>query len=189
MGYTHYYRRRELKHNKRTFKAFVEDVKKVVAALPPHSQSSGAYCKDEPLKLAGWDGTGEPVFNEDEISFNGAGDELSHETLLIPREFKFGKDDYGKWKAEEFKASGEVFAFCKTARKPYDLAVQAVLILYKEYFGDKVKISSDGEADDWKSAFELVSSVLGRKLLPINEAFNRLTGHVDEVDESEGFVI
>jgi len=78
--------------------------------------------------LAGWDGEGDPQFTTDEIRFNGIGDD-SHET------FALGKGYNG-------------FKFTKTARKPYDRHVLACLILAKKYFGDAIKVSSDGDNDD-----------------------------------------
>ena len=78
--------------------------------------------------LAGCDGEGDPEFTTDEIRFNGIGDD-SHET------FALGKGYNG-------------FKFTKTARKPYDRHVLACLILAKKYFGDAIKVSSDGDNDD-----------------------------------------
>nr|XP_047136978.1 uncharacterized protein LOC124813666 [Hydra vulgaris] len=45
-----------------------------------------------------------------------------------------------------------VWSFCKTARRLYDPAVTAILILLKEMVGEDVKITSDGEWDEeeWK---------------------------------------
>ena len=78
--------------------------------------------------MAGWDGEDDPQFTTDEIRFNGIGDD-SHET------FALGKGYNG-------------FKFTKTARKPYDRHVLACLILAKKYFGDAIKVSSDGDNDD-----------------------------------------
>lgn len=79
-------------------------------------------------KLAGWDGTELPEFTKDEVRFNGVG-ENSHET------FTLCKDSTG-------------FNFTKTQRKPYDRHVLACLILAKEYFGDNIRVSSDGDNND-----------------------------------------
>jgi hypothetical protein len=49
--------------------------------------------------------------------------------------------------------------FCKTARKPYDIAVTASLILAKKIFGDIIKVSSDGNWSDWESGQLLYESV------------------------------
>ena len=62
MGYTHYYNRpREL--NEAKFKLAVDDCKKLCDALP--------------IPLGGADGTGEPVFTDDLLVFNGSVDSQS----------------------------------------------------------------------------------------------------------------
>lgn len=53
-----------------------------------------------------------------------------------------------------------IFNCCKTAYRPYDLAVTAVLIAFKHYFPES-KISSDGEAKDWLDAQFLCNNLLG----------------------------
>jgi len=88
--------------------------------------------------IAGWDGEGGPRFEDEGISFNGIGD-LSHESFgLSPQ------------------TTG--FEFTKTQRKPYDKHVLACLILAKEYFGDIIKVSSDGDNND-KEIEELLISL------------------------------
>jgi hypothetical protein len=54
-----------------------------------------------------------------------------------------------------------VFAFCKTAYKPYDLVVTACLIVFKNYFKDNFIVSSDGNDSDWQEAKEICHKVLG----------------------------
>ena len=88
--------------------------------------------------LAGWNDEGEPRFEDEGILFNGVGD-LSHET------FGLGPETSG-------------FNFTKTQRKPYDKHVLACLILAKEYFGDNIKVSSDGDNND-KEIEELLISL------------------------------
>ena len=53
------------------------------------------------------------------------------------------------------------FNFCKTARKSYDKYVVACLILAKLCFGNDVKISSDGDLEDWEEGKELIENELG----------------------------
>lgn len=64
------------------------------------------------------------------VRFNGV-NEKGHETFLL-----------------EFKPSP--FEFCKTARKPYDLAVCASLIL-ASYYAESGEISSDGINAGWEN--------------------------------------
>lgn len=87
------------------------------------------YVRDDEL-VAGPYGTGVPFVVEDTISLNGVGDE-SHETFGIG----VGATD---------------FNFCKTARKPYDVVVTALLSLLKHHAPDKVSVSSDGYPSEWE---------------------------------------
>ena len=184
MGYTHYFGRKEVTHDPETFKRFMDDVRTLVDNLPERSLSSGGYASGHLLKLAGGDATGKPIFNDTELLFNGAdgGEDLGHESMWICQDYEFSEGSYGDYQRANFNKKGEIFGFCKTARKPYDIVVQAVLILYKEYFGNKVGIGSDGCASDWQQAFELVSSVFKRKQKgdTLEEQFEYLTG--DDTD-------
>ena len=77
--------------------------------------------------LFGWEGKGKPVFNDKEISFNGnALTDEDHESFSI--EFE--------------KISG--FEFCKTAAKPYDLAVCKILLILS--LSEGFSFSSDGSS-------------------------------------------
>ena len=127
MGYTRYYRI-EGKIDPIKFKDYSKDCKMVCEEITKQSGHG----------LAGWDGEGEPRFEDGGILFNGVGD-LSHET------FGLGPETSG-------------FNFTKTQRKPYDKHVLACLILAKEYFGDNIKVSSDGDNDD-KEIEELLISL------------------------------
>jgi len=69
------------------------------------------------------DDDADPVCNEHVIRFNGIGED-GHETFL-------------------FTNAEEEFAFCKTARKPYDIVVCECLIVL-QHFMPELKISSDG---------------------------------------------
>ena len=73
------------------------------------------------------------------IHFNGVG-ENAHETFSITSE------DVG-------------FDFCKTAEKPYDTVVTAVLIWLKTVFGDGVVVKSDGNWTDWEGGALLYETV------------------------------
>jgi hypothetical protein len=54
-------------------------------------------------------------------------------------------------------ASG--FEFCKTAQKPYDVVVTAILAVMAEV---GLNVSSDGDADDWKPGLTFAADVLNR---------------------------
>ena len=91
-----------------------------------------------------------PQVDGDVIRFNGWKDE-GHETFMVTREL-------GGHRTE----SGEMFDFCKTARKPYDLAVMLVLLSMKRHAPDSVKVSSDGDWDgEWVPARQVYSKLFG----------------------------
>lgn len=152
MGYTNYFTRFEDKHDAGRFRRFVEDVRRAFANLPEH------------VRLADGNGFGEPVITDEMVCFNGRAEynnDMSHETMLIERDIIFRDDDYGKRRQQTYQRKGEIFCFCKTQRKPYDFAVQVVLILYKHYFGSAVFVHSDGDQSDWFAACEFVKSLFG----------------------------
>jgi hypothetical protein len=136
MGYTRYYR--------------------VVGKIDPekfkdYSKDCKILCEEITNKwgngIAGWNGSGEPHFDDNEISFNGEGDQ-SNETF-------------------ELTTNTSGFNFCKTQRNPYDKHVLACLILAKEYFGDNIEISSDGDNDDNQVNSLLISLKRDRKIKSI----------------------
>lgn len=59
-----------------------------------------------------------------------------------------------------------VWACCKTARKPYDETVTAILIRAKVRAGSAIKISSDGDFDEWQDGIDLVARVWPKEDLP-----------------------
>ena len=59
------------------------------------------------------------------------------------------------------KGEKEAFEFCKTAYRPYDLVVTAVLLLYAHHFPGKVRLSSDGERVNWIEGQHLVWMACG----------------------------
>ena len=80
-----------------------------------------------------------PRLDAEEIRFNGRG-ENGHET------FYFTRDPSG-------------FEFCKTARKPYDLFVTAVLTIAHHFAPDCFSVRSDGWPDEWQPAIDFLSQV------------------------------
>lgn len=53
------------------------------------------------------------------------------------------------------------FSFTKTAYKPYDLAVNVCLIIAKHHFKENIKVSSDGEKNNWIEGMQLCQKFLG----------------------------
>lgn len=88
------------------------------------------------------------------------GDE-GHETFVIAQVHndRFPQQD------EE----GRYFAFCKTARKEYDHAVTACLIVLKHYFENDLVVKSDGYPDEWHGGLHAVQECLGYGEIPFHK--------------------
>lgn len=69
--------------------------------------------------------------------------DCSYETFAFPRKMK---KDPGYPRDRE---DGLQFECCKTAFRPYDLAVICFLIIAKRHLKTKIKVSSDGEDQHW----------------------------------------
>lgn len=139
IGYTHYWRRpKEL--DKNTFKLWSNDVSKLVLAAA-----------ETGVKIV--DGLGEnpePIITPEEVYLNG---DPAHETFGIARLYTMEIDPNSP--------NGLQFEFCKTAQKPYDIVVTAALVAFKMRFGDAVRVSSDGDNNDWRPGIDLADSILG----------------------------
>lgn len=148
MGYTHYYRKLEKTHDPKEWDAFIKDATKIIDTLP--------------IQIGGPNGEGgKPILNKKEIALNGVGED-SHESFVIYR-------DHSKVPKEDMVMNAfenEIFAFCKTNHKPYDILVTAILALYKHHFGASVKISSDGGEEGLIEGVELVNQTLQYQLTP-----------------------
>ena len=77
--------------------------------------------------------------SSDSLSFNGIGED--------------GHEDF-------FLALNLNFNFCKTARKPYDIAVVACLCIL-EHFCPDAAVSSDGHPDEWLDGLQLAREATG----------------------------
>lgn len=124
MGYTHYFRGYLLLNEE-----LLEDVKRIIKA-------SG-------VPIRGWDGTGDPVIDEDEIVLNGdAETDEDHETFSLVNGVNHSN-------------------FCKTARKDYDVVVTTIL-LRASHYSKRFKVESDGYFDpDWDDARVLYARLFG----------------------------
>ena len=131
MGHTNYWTR-VAELPAKEFAAAVKDCRKVMKHIG--------------VPLAGRDGTGRPVFHPDEIAFNGKAPE-DYETFWVARIIQ---DDEPK-----------VFEFCKTSHRPYDLCVQAALIVLKHHLGEAIAVSSDGDDASWDTARAACQKWLG----------------------------
>jgi len=110
------------------------------------------------------DATGVATEGEDAIAgqwFAGAtlhtrvcNGDCSYETFAIDRVFQLEK-----W--QEPDENGLYFDCCKTAFRPYDLAVTAVLLIARHHLGDAFQVSSDGSDRQWSDTKLLCYSRLG----------------------------
>ncbi len=135
MGYTHYWRRpRNNSGTPEMFGRLALDTKKIIN----QAEYEGIRIRN------GWGGE-VPDFNEaffgingDASAVDGYGRDLAHEGFVweaVPT--------FKAWQQNE----PESFDFCKTAYKPYDAVITAVLIRAKVIYGDCVSVSSDGDWD------------------------------------------
>jgi len=142
MGYTHYFEHK--KTGKRKWKKIVDDCIILRDKLP------------KTILIDGCSAFPKPQFDGEQILFNGTDKgftwkqhqnseypENGHETFVLSQ-----------------KGSGG-FAFCKTARKPYDLMVCACLLVYKHHSPDTIELGSDGDSEDWADAEKFVEKHLG----------------------------
>ena len=90
-----------------------------------------------------------------EISTRCCDGDCSYETFDFPQKIKIGEFQ------KPDKGTGKYFDCCKTAFRPYDVAVTAFLIIAKHYLKDTIQIESDGEEEQWFDAKLLCQMELG----------------------------
>jgi len=185
MGYTHYWRR-EKEISRKAMRAIVDDFKKVLPELSkvidlaggdgkgkltttyelvsfngrtkcnhpqkelfitwPSKNAGGIANPDEEVKDGYW-------FGGAQLSKRACDGDCSHETCYFPRVI-----EVQEWQESQ---GGLYFECCKTAYKPYDLAVISFLIIAKHHLNGKLVISSDGTDGHWLDGKQLCQSVLG----------------------------
>lgn len=118
--------------------------------------------------------------DNEEIRFNGVRDD-AHETFLITKK-KRPKADYEEQEAYDRQGA---FEFCKTAHKPYDRYVVAVLCAVYRVQRDIMNISSDGNTADWtEGLFHAVRSTRVEEMYcPIRDCLT--LSYVDYVDQEK----
>jgi len=135
MGYTHYWKITErLDKDWDKWTSFLPDAMKIM--------SYASQKLDIALADAFGQTKGDAMISLSGISMNGYKDE-SHESFVL-------------------RPDVTDFEFCKTAEKPYDTVVTAILILAKETFGDVIEVTTDGGLEDWKHGFYLYEKSLNR---------------------------
>lgn len=184
MGYTHYW---AIDVNEAdtggAFMDLASDARAIIAA---------AAARGVPVVFE-YDRPDEPAqIGDGVIRLNGVEDD-GHETFRLdftvarepsvarpegrsPRELADDAERQAWWEWYEYDSvvahAGWRWAFCKTARKPYDAVVGAILIAAKDAFGARIEISSDGHFNDgqasrdshgtWADARALYEAALGR---------------------------
>ena len=162
MGYTHYW------YQKRDFTR--EEWRQIAVASRAVSLISTHGADSPPITIRGWDGTGKAQFTNDEITFNGDKDKLeSHETFRLNRVMPAHNHPIMAVRAAAGKT--DYFAFCKTARKPYDILVCAVLLIAKHVAPTAIDYSSDGDKEEWSDAELLANKTLDARVLDAMEVF------------------
>lgn len=147
MGYTHYFPQ-SATIPQEAWDMFTDDVQKVLDTA--QGMALTAFECDQPTKPA--------VAFPDLVRFNGLGDQ-GHETFYLPRELEL----------KEWDEDGTRFHFCKTARKPYDVVVTAVLCLVAHHLPTYFELGSDGEPKEWLDGCALAASATGLALaLPVH---------------------
>ena len=138
MGYTHYwYIADEIGQD--SWDKFLVDFRTIL----PNFESTLDIQGDQKLQ-----------HDKDMIYLNGIG-ELSHETFCLLRITQLTA------RTQRDDDNGLIFNFCKTARKPYDIAVCSALIIAKKHFGESIMISSDGDNEEWQESKALCQKILG----------------------------
>lgn len=203
MGYTHYWYRPKV-IGRETFSRMVEDFRKLVPALAEAGAPiAGPYGEGEPeitpevvhfngvkncghpedpavvipWPAAGAGGVGSSAGAKAGVWFGGVllnrrtcNGDCSYESFYFPRVRK--PYDWEKPYPEGW------FDFCKTAFRPYDLAVTAFLIVARHHLGPKIVVRSDGDDEQWADAKMLCQVVLGYGL---QYRLTRALGLVEEV--------
>jgi len=128
-----------------------------------------------------------PTIDSEQIRFNGKGED-GHETFIITKK-KRAKRQYEEQEAYDRQGA---FEFCKTAHKPYDKYVTAVLcalhnmkIKLDEEKPPVLYIRSDGNTKDWtEGLFHAVRSTREQEMVcPIRDCLT--LSYVDYVDQEK----
>ena len=112
------------------------EIKRAAGTLIASSPCKLVYEYDEPRSSPHIDGAS--------IRFNGNG-ENGHETFELRRE-------------------QQEPTFCKTAQKPYDVVVAAILVAARYVAPGVIVVKSDGDEKDWKRGLRFAKRVLGHEV-------------------------
>ena len=133
VGWTHYWQR-PIELSAKEFAAAATDLRRLLSTIE--------------IPLAGFDGTGSARVEDAHIVFNG-------KAPAHCEPFEIARVEFDR------RGRQEVRSFCKTEHLPYDLCVQASLIVLKHHIGRDLSVTSDGNDVEWDAARQLVSDTLG----------------------------
>lgn len=144
MGYTHYWTQHrafsdaEWADVQQTYGTLLQEAvrNKIGISLDPSETQASAHALLEV--------TSTPPANF-KIFLNGVGEDESHETFVITQH-NTGSD------------------FCKTAYKPYDTVVTAILAALETLYPAVISVSSDGDAVDWEKGVGMATKCLGKNI-------------------------
>lgn len=149
MGYTHYF----IRPRKNAGSAFM------FGKLALDAKKLCEYANANGIRIRNGHGENEPEFTEYYFSINGDGEafsadgrDLAHETF-----YWSGIPEIQEWRKDE----PDHFSFCKTAYKPYDAVVTAILIRAKVIYGSCLDVRSDGSWSEWQAGREMYETVFG----------------------------
>lgn len=146
MGFTRYFEYAPTAITDETWQSFCTDVRKILDTVERGD-----------IPLGNGLGEGRPVVNDRTVIFNGAGDG-QYESLHITRD---APDPSDQFFYRRYKELGDrVWDFCKTERKPYDVAVAAVLLRAATVLPD-FTVRSDGHPEDWGDGALAYARVFG----------------------------
>ena len=147
--------------------------KRIVQRIENHLKAFKAIAKDvqfivdearkKEIVICGGVGEDDPKIDQYGIWLNGDGSQdLNHET------FSLEMFDTGRFNTVEKLKNSEIFGFCKTAHKPYDLVVCASLIAIKNHLKSDFEISSDGSLQygEWDEAIEFYKELFPKREIP-----------------------
>jgi len=133
VGWSHHWTR-PTELDRETFAAAIRDVRALVGMSAD--------------VLAGFEGKGCPIVDEEHIVFNGR-----RPAHCEP--FEIARIEFDR------RGRSVIHSFCKTEQLPYDLYVQAALIILRHHVGEMLCVTSDGNETSWQEARNLVSKKFG----------------------------
>lgn len=144
MGYTHYWSLKDSTLSQKNFDKVLKDIQKI----------EKHFAKDNLL-----------------FSGNGEGKGIYYDGGLMGGKFEchgfYMNGDASKGDDHEtfnFNVGENEWNFCKTARKPYDIAVCMILLSLKYHVrSTNVSSDGDGEQDEWGQAFDLWSEIFNTR--------------------------